>query len=192
MRNGLIEWLKVVERRRGLVVRRRGEMLVEPFVARFPGLRSLLAESAGEIFAQQRMRVERKERACVAVDGHELGAGEAGQHNVAPRLAEGDQRLGQAVDRRRAPERRETAGVGRAVEQAEKPQHRERPLAVLLVAFEPFHIGVDGAEGVAALLLGVRLRQPDPVALMDVAVIRVAQKAADDGERQRVALDVLG
>ena len=63
---------------------------------------------------------------------------------------------------------------------------------LLAVAFEPFGVGVHGAEGVATLLLGVRFREPDPVALPDVAAIGVAQIAAHQVERQRVALDVPG
>jgi hypothetical protein len=91
-----------------------------------------------------------------------------------------------------APERRETAGVGRAIEQTEKPQHRQRPLPVLAVALEPTHICVHSPEGVAALFLGVRLLKPYPAALADVAAIGVAQIAADQVEGQRVAPDVRG
>ena len=91
-----------------------------------------------------------------------------------------------------SPERLEAAGVGGAVEQAQEPQHRQRLRPLLAVALEPFRVGVHRAERVAALLLGVRLREPDPVALADVAAIGVAQIAADQVERQRVALDVPG
>ena len=78
MRDSLIERLQIVERRLGLVLRRRGEMLVDPLVRGFPRLGPGLAKVLREIFPQQRMRVERNERAAsVAIDGDELGVGEA-------------------------------------------------------------------------------------------------------------------
>jgi hypothetical protein len=140
-------------------------------------------------YSQQWVRIERKERASDAVYGQELCACEAGQYDVALRLAQRDQRLGQALDWL-PPERREAVGFSRAVEQAEEPQHRQRLLAAFPVALEPFSIGVHGAEGVAALLLGVRLVELDPVALADVAAKGVAQIASYDRQSKRMASDV--
>src|SRR5271166_2957371 len=89
VRHGLIERLQIVERWRFFVRRRRGEMLIEPLMRRFPRLGAALAQLLGEIFAQQRMSVERDERAAeVTVDRDELGVSEPRQHDVALRLAQ--------------------------------------------------------------------------------------------------------
>ena len=63
MGHGLVERLEVFERGLVAFLRGRAEVFVEPPVRRAPGLGLLLAQSLGEVFAQERMRIERDERA---------------------------------------------------------------------------------------------------------------------------------
>ena len=159
-------------------------MLVEPLVRGAPGCRALLAQPRREIFAQQRMRVDGDENRPVPDDGQKLRLLQPRQLEIALRLGETDERLGQPVDRRRPPERFETARVGWAIEKAHQPQHRQGAHALLALALEAARIGVHDEKGVAV----IRLREPEQIAPADVASVGVAEIGADQIERQRMAL----
>ena len=57
--HGLVERLEVFERGLVAFLRGRAEVFVEPPVGRAPGVGLLRAQLPGEVFAQQRMRIER-------------------------------------------------------------------------------------------------------------------------------------
>ena len=138
------------------VRRGRAEVFVEPPVGRAPGVGLLRAQLPGEVFAQQRMRIERDERAGrVAVHREQLRGFEAAEAVFPIVVGQTDERFGEAGDgfasaRPRGSRRWRAGRTGR------EPQHRHcAPAFVAAVAQEPLLVGVHDPEGVAAVLLGV-------------------------------------
>lgn len=95
MGNGLVEGLQVFEFGLELVLRCRAEVLKEPPVGGAPGLLVLLAKRLRKILAQQRVGIQREQRAgLVPVHREQLCVLQPGEGEVAMRLAHPDERLG--------------------------------------------------------------------------------------------------
>jgi hypothetical protein len=61
--HGLVEGLQIFECGLGLALCCRAEVLIEPPVGGTPGLGALLAKRLTKIFAQQRVSIQREQRA---------------------------------------------------------------------------------------------------------------------------------
>ena len=114
--HGLVERLEVFERGLVAFLRGRAEVFVEPPVGRAPGVGLLRAQLPGEVFAQERMRIERDERAGrVAVHREQLRGFEAAEAEFPIVVGQPDERFGEAGDgwrfRRAA---RQPASAGRS------------------------------------------------------------------------------
>ena len=172
------------------VLRGRAEVFVEPPVRGAPGLGLLRAELPGEVFAQQRVRIERRASTPDRVPVHreQLRDPSRVKAHVALRLAHPDERLGQVRDGGRFQQRGEAVGGRGPVEQSEQPQHGQRalPLLVLLLilpsGLKPLHIRIHDAEGVAALFVA-GFFQLHEVALADVSSVGIVRDRCRAGSR---------
>ena len=63
--------------------------------------------------------------------------------------------------------------------------------AFVVALQQPFLIGGHRSEGMPALDFGIGFLEPDAVALPDVALVGAQQEAAEQIQRQRVALHVV-
>ena len=191
--HGLVERLEVFERGLVLVLRGRAEVFVEPPVGRAPGVGLLRAQLPGEVFAQQRMRIERDERAGrVAVHREQVDFLEATECHVPIARTQPDQRLGQpGDDRRRAQRVQATPGRG-AVEQAEQLEDGQLALPLFPVAREPSLVGLHRLERVAVgtggivLIFLVGLGEAHGVAPENVAILGQPQILPEQLQREAV------
>jgi hypothetical protein len=127
-------------------------VFIEQPVGGTPGLGALLAKLPGKVFAQQRVGIQREQRVgFVPVHREQLCLVQPGNGEVAMRLANSRERLGQVRDCGSFPQSFEAAHIRRPVEQPQQPQKGEGTLAILSLALEPPHIGIHDAESVAAL-----------------------------------------
>ena len=169
------------------VLRGRAEVFVEPPVRGAPGLGLLLAQLPGEVFAQQRMGVERDERAGrVAVHREQLRVLQPLRQKFqsAPRSCRRAARSGpgwRALAAGPPGSRRWRAGrTGRAAA-ASRAARRPSLVSPSAAVSNHCHVGIHDAEGVAALLLGVGFLELHEVALADVAGVGVAQVSCRAG-----------
>ena len=130
MSNSLVEGLEVFERGFVFVRRNRAEVLIDTLMGFTPSIGLLSAQLEGEIFTQERMRIERGECArCVAIYCEHLASSRRlklmlrcaslnpTSGSVRPVMAGSLEQCG------------ETVGSNRAVEEAEQPQNRKCTLA---------------------------------------------------------------
>ena|SRR5437667_3174713 len=114
---GLVERLEIFECGLGLVRRARAEVFVESPVGRVPSVGVLPAQLPGEVFAQQRMRIERDERAGrVSVHCEQFCGFESRERDVALCFVQRGQWFGEIWNRLTVPECAETIGSRGPVE----------------------------------------------------------------------------
>jgi hypothetical protein len=144
-----------------------------------------------EIFAQQRVRIEREQRAGgVAVHGEQPRVLQGGEAAIPVFLRQADERFGEAGDGGRFEQGLQAVGGRGPVKEAHEGEEGEFAPRFLAAVGQPFLVGRHGAEGVAVVGLLVGLGKGHAVAAADVALEGALQERTHEVQREGVAVHV--